>query len=388
MTPQRADEGARSRGASPASSNVQDRFSERERTFMRRALDLAALGLYTTTPNPRVGCVLVKDGEIIGEGWHAQAGLPHAEANALADARRRGVDPRGAIAYVTLEPCNHHGRTPPCTDALIENGIARVVAAMADPNPAAAHGAARLHEAGIAVDIGLLEDEALELNPGFVSRMRRGTPWVRVKAAVSLDGRTALESGESRWITDAEARADGHAWRARACAILTGIGTVRQDDPELTVRAVATPRQPLRVIVDRHAETPLDARILAGGPVLIATAGPRNAQWPQSVETIALPDDGGRIDLPALLRELARRGMNEVHVEAGAKLNGALLALGLVDEILLYVAPKILGDPARGMFELPSALAELSKATPLEFCSVERVGGDLRIVARVVREGA
>ncbi len=215
-------------------------FSDADRAHMARALVLAERGLHTTTPNPRVGCVIVKDGAVIGEGWHERAGEAHAEVNALADARSRGHDPRGATLYVTLEPCNHAGRTPACTDAVLAAGVGRVVAAMADPNPEAADGAARLRAAGIAVDVGLFADEARELNIGFVSRMTRGRPWVRMKAAASLDGRTALASGESQWITGEAARADGHGWRARACAVLTGIGTVRQDDPQLTVRAIAT----------------------------------------------------------------------------------------------------------------------------------------------------
>ena len=220
---------------------------------MARALALAENGLYTTTPNPRVGCVIVKNGEVIGEGWHQRAGEAHAEVNALADARARGHDPRGSTLFSTLEPCNHNGRTPACTEAVIAAGVARVVVAMADPNPEAAGGAARLRAAGVAVDVGLLGSAAHELNIGFVSRVTRGRPWVRMKVAASLDGRTALVSGESKWITGEMARSDGHRWRARACAILTGIGTVLQDDPQLTVRAVATPRQPLRIVIDRHA---------------------------------------------------------------------------------------------------------------------------------------
>ncbi len=239
-------------------------FSDADRVHMARALALAGRGLYTATPNPRVGSVIVADGVVIGEGWHERAGEPHAEVNALADARARGRDPRGATLYVTLEPCNHQGRTPACTDAVIAAGLGRVVAAMADPNLKAADGAARLRAAGIAVEVGLLESEARELNVGFVSRMTRGRPWVRMKMAASLDGRTALLSGESKWITGEAARADGHHWRARACAILTGIGTVQQDDPQLSVRAVATPRQPRRIVIDRHAQTPPSAKVFTG----------------------------------------------------------------------------------------------------------------------------
>lgn len=354
---------------------------------MARALALAERGLWTTMPNPRVGCVLVKDGEVIGEGFHERAGEAHAEVAALRDARARAGNARGATMYSTLEPCDRHGRTPPCVDALIEAGIARVVAAMADPNPDQGGGAARLRAAGITVDIGLLEDEARALNPGFVSRMTRGRPWLRTKIAVSLDGRTALMDGQSQWITGAAARADGHAWRARSCAIMTGIGTVLHDDPQLTVRDAPATRQPLRVVVDRRAETPSGARVLQGGNVLLVTAGPRNAQWPESVESLALPDDAGRVDFHALLRALAARGINEVQVEAGAKLNGALLREGLVDELLLYVAGALIGDPARGMFEATPALASLAQRVMLDFTSIDRIGEDLRIVARVRRGG-
>jgi len=362
-------------------------FSALDREYMARALALAARGIYTTSPNPRVGCVIVKDGVVIGEGFHLRPGEPHAEVNALADARARGHDPRGATLYVTLEPCNRHGRTPPCVDAVIAAGIARVVAATRDPNPAQANGGERLRAAGIDVAFGLLEDDARELNIGFVSVMTRGRPWVRVKLAASLDGRTALMSGESQWITGPEARADGHAWRARACALLTGVGTVLQDDPQLTVRALDTPRQPLRIVVDRHGQTPASARVLAGGHALIVTAGGRNAAWPATLDVLALPDADGRVDLAALMRALATRGINELHVEAGAKLTGALLEAGLVDEMLLYLAPALLGDPARGMVERRAPLETLAARTPLAWHSIERIGGDLRVIARVTRTG-
>ncbi len=358
--------------------------AEVDRSYMTRALELAARGLWTTTPNPRVGCVLVRDAVVLGEGWHVRPGLAHAEAAALDDARQRGHDPRGATAYVTLEPCNHQGRTGPCVDALIGAGVARVVVAVHDPYPPAAHGALRLRAAGIAVDEGVLEAEARALNCGFFARIARGRPWVRTKIAASVDGRTALTDGASRWITGAAARADGHAWRARACAVLTGVGTVLQDDPQLNVRAVTTPRQPIRVIVDRNADTPARARILEGGASIVVTAGADNNAWPPGTQTMKLPDAQGRVDLPALLRELARREINEVHVEAGAKLNGALLESGLVDELLLYVAPAVIGDPARGQFETAQPLASLAQRAPLVFDSVDRVGEDLRIVARFV----
>ncbi len=358
--------------------------SDAEHAFMTRALALAERGLYTATPNPRVGCVLVRDGAVIGEGFHARAGEAHAEVNALADAKAHGHDPRGATAYVTLEPCNHHGRTPPCTDALLAAGIARVVAAMEDADPAARHGGERLRAAGVAVDVGLCRDEARELNLGFVSRLTRGRPWVRLKVAASLDGRTALAGGESQWITSEAARADAHRYRARACAVMTGIGTVKSDDPALTVRHVATTRQPLRVVVDRRAETPPEAKVLGDGNVLMVTAGSRSAAWPATVESIAVPDPNGRIDLPALMRALGTRGVNELHVEGGAGLNGALLGAGVVDELLLYVAPCLLGDPARGIAAFPGGLARLADRVRLEWRDVARVGADLRVLARVI----
>ncbi|MFO1325006.1 MAG: bifunctional diaminohydroxyphosphoribosylaminopyrimidine deaminase/5-amino-6-(5-phosphoribosylamino)uracil reductase RibD [Burkholderiales bacterium] len=359
-----------------------DGYSEADRAHMARALDLAARGLFTTTPNPRVGCVIVRDGAVLGEGFHERAGEPHAEVNALADAVRRGHDPRDATLYVTLEPCNAHGRVGPCVDAVLAAGIARVVAAMGDPNPRKGGGAQRLRAAGVDVTIGLLEPAARELNPGFLSVCARGRPWVRVKVAASLDGRTALAGGQSQWITGPDARADGHAWRARACAILTGIGTVLQDDPQLTVRAVATTRQPRRVVVDRHGQTPAGARVLAGGGTLIVTAGERNSAWPADVDVLALPDGNGRVDLPAMMKALAGRGIGELHVEAGARLNGALLDAGLVDEILLYVAPSVLGDPARGVFDRASALSSLAQRNEFAWRDVQRVGDDLRLVAR------
>jgi len=353
-------------------------FSAFDHAMMRRALALAERGLYTTTPNPRVGCVLTQGERIVGEGWHEKAGAPHAETLALAAA---GGAARGATAYVTLEPCNHHGRTPPCADALAAAGIARVVAAMRDPNPEAARGAERLAAAGVRFEQGLLEDEARELNIGFVSRVTRGRPWVRMKIAATLDGRTALANGKSQWITGADARRDGHHWRARACALLTGIGTVRADDPRLTVREVDTPRQPLRVLVDSRLETPPGARILQGGNVLVFYGATGNAP-PQGVEAIALPDARGKVDLRAMLAELARRGVNELHVEAGFKLNGSLLRERCVDELLIYLAPSILGDAAQGMFDLP-AVAALDERVRLTLRSVDRIGADLRILARL-----
>ena len=356
--------------------------------MMTRALVLAERGLFTTTPNPRVGCVIARDSLVLGEGWHERAGGAHAEVRALDDARAHGNDVRGATAYVTLEPCNHQGRTPPCTSALLAAGIKRVVAAMNDPDPKAAGGADRLRAAGVTVESGLLEDEARELNVGWLHRLRYGRPWIRVKVAASLDGRTALENGASQWITGEEARADGHRWRARACAILTGIGTVRHDDPRLTVRAIATPRQPLKVVVDRHGDLPAAARLLDGGNVIVVTATKPPASLPENVQVITVPDRDGRIDLPAMAKALGEREINELHVEAGAKLNGAMLAAGIVDELLLYIAPCLLGDPARGMFALPAPLERLDDRVSLKVRSIDPIGVDWRVVARVVPESA
>ncbi len=359
-------------------------FTATEREHMARALVLAERGMHTATPNPRVGCVIVKDGIVAGEGWHVRSGEPHAEINALADAHAKGTAVRGATMFVTLEPCNRQGRTPPCVDAIISAGIARVVVAMHDPNPDQARGADRLRAAGVVVDVGLLSAESHELNIGFVTRMTRGRPWVRVKLAATLDGRTALDSGESQWITGPAARADGHAWRARACAILTGVGTVLQDDPALTVRSLDTTRQPLRIIVDRHGRTPPTAKVLADNNALLVTAGARHAAWPSELEVLELPDAAGRVDLGELMRVLATRGINELHVEAGAKLSGALLDAGLVDELLLYLAPSLIGDPARGMFERATPLTGLAARTALAWHSIDRCGDDVRVIARLV----
>lgn len=361
-------------------------FSAADHEFMARALRLAELGLYTTSPNPRVGCVIVKDGVLVGEGWHHSAGSAHAEINALHEA---GDAARGATVYVSLEPCSHHGRTPPCAQALIGAGVSRVIAAMQDPNPqVAGRGLALLQAAGIACACGLLEAEARELNLGFVARMTRGRPWLRVKTAASLDGRTALANGASQWITGPAARRDGHHWRARACAVLSGIATVRADDPQLNVRAIETPRQPLKVVVDSRLELPLSAKVLGDGGLLLVSAAHDKTIAQRAValrahgaEIICLPSAEGQVDLSALLTELARRGINEVHVEAGARLNGALLAAGLVDELLLYLAPCLLGDTARGLFGLP-ALESLAEKHALTITDVRLVGADLRLLAR------
>jgi len=359
-------------------------FSTADREYMARALALAEQGLYTATPNPRVGCVVVKDGAVLGEGWHEAAGLPHAEIHALMEA---GTRAQGATLYVTLEPCSHHGRTPPCADAVIAAGIARVVGAMQDPNPeVAGSGFARLRGAGIEVASGLMQQEAEEINIGFVSRMTRGRPWVRMKIAATLDGRTALANGKSQWITGEAARRDGHHFRARACAVLTGIGTAQEDDPELNVRHVETKRQPLKVLVDSRLEVSGEMRLLAGGNVLVVAAHEDKAKIAalraRGAEVVILPNPEGKVDLPALLRELARRGVNELHVEAGTRLNGSLIREGCVDELLLYVAPSLIGDTGRGMFSLPE-FTELAQQIPLSLRDVGRVGEDIRVIARV-----
>ena len=348
-------------------------FSRFDHAMMRRALDRAAKGLWTTTPNPRVGCVVTLGEEVIGEGWHEKAGGPHAEVRAL-----ENVKAEGATVYVTLEPCSHTGRTPPCVDLLVDKKVKRVVAAMRDPNPQAAGGAERLRGAGIVFESGLLEAEARELNIGFVSRVTRRRPWVRLKVAATLDGRTALEDGRSQWITGPQARRDGHEWRARACAILTGIGTVKVDNPQLTVREVKTPRQPLRVVIDSRLETPHDARILQGERVLVFAA--REGQLPNA-DVVVLPNARGKVELPQMLEALAERGINELHVEAGFRLNGSLVREGCVDEFLVYLNPSFLGDTAQGMLDLP-APAGLDARLKLKLVSTTQLGGDLRLLAR------
>ena len=359
-------------------------------TPMHEAMSLARAAIGLTDPNPRVGCVLVApDGRAIGRGHTQQAGGPHAEVMALRDALARGESTRGATAHVTLEPCAHHGRTPPCCDALIEAGIARVVMALEDPFPlVAGQGAARLRAAGIEVRVldGELAEEAHELNIGFFSRVRRGRPWVRLKAAVSLDGRTALQNGVSQWITGPAARADGHAYRKRAGAVLTGVGTVLEDNPRLDVRLVETVLQPLRVIVDSRLETPPASRILdAPGAVLLYAAAPddsRRAPLETRGAQIALvPGLSGKVDLKAMLIDLAARGINELHVEAGHKLNGSFVREGLVDEFLIYMAPKLLGLGRELATFGP--LETLDESIALRFVSVTPIGDDLRVIARL-----
>jgi diaminohydroxyphosphoribosylaminopyrimidine deaminase/5-amino-6-(5-phosphoribosylamino)uracil reductase len=366
-------------------TNHSDQCIDNDQDAMSLALDWAAKGMHITAPNPRIGCVIVRDGVVIGAGHTQPAGQAHAEIQALRDAAARGNDVRGATAYVTLEPCSHHGRTPPCSDALVAAGLGRVVAAMVDPNPlVAGRGLAQLAAAGIDVSSGLMAQQAQELNIGFFSRMQRGLPWVRLKTAASLDGTTALENGASQWITGPEARADGHAWRARASAILTGIGTVKADDPQLTVRGVDILKQPRRVIVDSRLDIDLDARILQGEPCWLVAAQPDPdklaALSAAGHEVILLPNASGKVDLPALMRELGRREVNELHVEAGSKLNASLVREGCVDELLVYLAPSLIG-PGQGMFALP-ALTQLDHKQQLTFHAVSQVGPDLRILAR------
>jgi diaminohydroxyphosphoribosylaminopyrimidine deaminase/5-amino-6-(5-phosphoribosylamino)uracil reductase len=354
--------------------------------FMSRALELAERGLYTTDPNPRVGCVLVRGGDVIGEGWHTRTGEAHAEVNAIDAAGGRAA---GATAYVSLEPCHHRGRTGPCTEALVKAGVQRVVAAMADPDPrTAGQGLDALRAAGMAVDCGLLEDQARALNVGFVSRHTRGRPYVRIKMAASLDGRTAMASGESKWITGAAARRDVQRLRARSSAIVTGSGTLLADDPALTVRAAELGedvafQQPLRVVLDRRLRTPPDAALLSQpGSTLIATRSDprdgRQALMDKGAEILSLEDGDG--ELATLMAALAGRGINEVLVEAGATLGGALLGAQLVDEIVLYLAPVLLGDAARGLFHLPH-IQTLTQGLALNVIDITPLGNDWRITA-------
>lgn len=360
--------------------------------FMAQALQLAEQGLYTTDPNPRVGCLVVKDGQIVGRGWHRRAGEPHAEVHAL---REAGEQARGATLYVTLEPCSHHGRTPPCAEAVIRSGVARVVAAMRDPNPlVAGRGLDMLRQAGIETQVGVLEAQARELNIGFVSRMERGRPWVRCKLAMSLDGRTAMASGESFWITGPAARRDVQRLRARSSAILTGVGTVLHDNPSLNVRSAELDvpgldesliRQPLRVVVDPSLRMPPDAKLLGlDGNALVVHGQSRGQASVQDFQArgialLPLEEQDGGLDLRQLLEELAARGCNELLVEAGAGLSGAFLRAGLIDELWVYVAPKLMGSSARPLFGLPE-ITSMSDSLPLELRDVRRVGQDLRLI--------
>lgn len=373
-------------------------FTAEDFHFMAMALRLAEQGRFTTTPNPRVGCVLVKDGKHLAEAAHLKAGELHAEALALLLA---GTAAQGATAYVTLEPCSHHGRTPPCADALIAAGIKRVVVAMSDPNPlVSGKGLQRLREHGLEVAVGLMRTEAEALNPGFISRMQRGRPFVRIKLAASLDGKTGLNNGMSQWISSASSRQDVQFWRASACAILTGIGTVLADNPAMNVRLPHVTRQPLRVVLDSQLRTPLNANIFASGETWLmhamrqggsqqagAESGDAilsgrpsgSADYPPQVRVFGMPVTAdGRVSLVDSLEHLARHGLQEVLVEAGATLNGRLLAEGLVDEILLYQAPMLLGTEARGMFALPP-LIDMQQRIALELLDVRQIGKDMRL---------
>ncbi|MFS2222434.1 bifunctional diaminohydroxyphosphoribosylaminopyrimidine deaminase/5-amino-6-(5-phosphoribosylamino)uracil reductase RibD [Pantoea sp. B65] len=361
----------------------------RDEFYMARALELARRGRFTTTPNPNVGCVIVRDGHIVGEGWHQRAGEPHAEVHAL---RMAGDLAKGATAYVTLEPCSHFGRTPPCCDALINAGVRRVVAAMQDPNPqVAGRGLYRLQQAGIEVSHGLMMDEAEAINRGFLKRMRSGFPWVQLKLGASLDGRTAMASGESQWITSVEARRDVQRLRAQSSAILSSSATVLADDPSLTVRwqeldsvtqkayAAADLRQPLRVIIDsQNRVTPQHRLISQPGNTLLARLQPDTQYWPQGVEQLKVPALNQRVDLVSLLMLLGKQQVNTLWVEAGASLAGALLTAGVVDEVIVYLAPKLLGDSARGLCQLPG-LTQLADAPEFSFSDVRQVGADLRL---------
>jgi diaminohydroxyphosphoribosylaminopyrimidine deaminase/5-amino-6-(5-phosphoribosylamino)uracil reductase len=364
-------------------------LAELDAVRLREALQLAEAAVGLSDPNPRVGCVIGwADGRVIGRGHTQQAGGPHAEVMALREATALGHSLQGATAWVTLEPCAHQGRTPPCCDALIAAGLGRVVVAIQDPYPAVAGmGIARMRQAGIQVDLAEADIASLawELNIGFFSRVLRARPWVRLKVAASLDGRTGLDNGVSQWITGAEARADGHAWRRRASAVLTGIGTVLADDPRMDVRLVPSTLQPLRVIADSSLRTPTAARILsAPGTALLAVASDplhRLGEFKAlGVEVLRLSGDGGQVDLRQLLAELARRGVNELHVEAGAGLTTAMIRAGLADELLVYVAPRLLGGH-RGIVEHP-ALEKLSETADFAFAESQMIGNDLRLRLR------
>lgn len=375
---------------------MSDHYDAFDRDAMARALQLAALGLGTTSPNPPVGCVIARAGTIVGEGWHRRAGEAHAELLALQAA---GDAARGATAYVTLEPCAHHGRTPPCADALIAAQLGRVVIAVGDPSSeVGGQGIARLRASGIQVDVGLLQDESRELARGFLSRAGRGRPWLRVKLAMSLDGRTALSNGDSKWITAGPARADVQLWRARSSALLTGSGTVLADDPRLTLRAdevraaglpeashdlVAGAQPPLRVVLDRALRTPSGAQVLDGSVATLLfhdCALVPGAAF-ERVECLGLEIDGGCLDLHAVLQELAHRGCNEIQAEAGAILSGALWQAGLVDELLVYMAPLLLGGDARPLLELP-ALTDMGQRQVLDLREQRMVGKDMRLLLR------
>ncbi len=358
-------------------------FTANDHQFMAHALRLAEQGLFSTMPNPRVGCVIVKENKIVGEGAHLKVGEPHAEVFAI---RQAGEQAMGATAYVTLEPCNHAGRTPPCSQAIINAGITKVIFAMQDPNPqVSGSGLAHLQSHQIEVAMGLMEAQALALNPGFISRMTRNMPFVRSKIAASLDGKTALKNGESKWITGEAARLDVQHWRARSCAILTGAGTVLADNPSMTVRELSINRQPLKVIVDSQLQTPVNANILQGGNVLIAFAGDSQNNAKQLLKTgaelLCIPNDDGKLCLKTLLSHLASQQINEVQCEGGEGLNGALMAQNLIDELIIYYAPKLMGGTAKGMFAMPE-FTSMNQAIALDILDVRQIGADIRLRAK------
>ena len=358
-------------------------FSSDDHAYMSQALQLAEKGLYSTSPNPRVGCVIVRDGKIVGSGWHVQTGQPHAEINALNIA---GGAAQGATVYLTLEPCSHYGRTNPCAEALIRAKVAKVIIAMQDPNPlVAGKGASLLKQSGINVLVGLMGEWAKDLNVGFVSRMINNRPWVRMKIAASLDGKTALNNGVSQWITGEAARHDGHRFRARSCAVLTGIGTVLEDDPQLSVRFIETSRQPLRIIIDSQLKIPTTAKVLRGEGELIFTTTDNkeriSALKEAGARPIILPSEKGKIDLAGLMQILADFEINELLVEAGNRLSSAFIREGLVDELIIYLAPHLIGNRAMGMLQLPE-LTDLSEKYNLKIKDLRMVGEDIRIMSR------
>lgn len=358
-------------------------FSSDDHAYMSQALQLAEKGLYSTSPNPRVGCVIVRDGKIAGSGWHVQTGQPHAEINALNIA---GGAAQGATVYLTLEPCSHYGRTHPCAEALIRAKVAKVIIAMQDPNPlVAGRGASLLKQSGINVLVGLMGEWAKDLNVGFVSRMINNRPWVRMKIAASLDGKTALNNGVSQWITGEAARHDGHRFRARSCAVLTGIGTVLEDDPQLSVRFIETSRQPLRIIIDSQLKIPTTAKVLRGEGELIFTTTDNkeriSALKEAGARPIILPSEKGKIDLAGLMQILADFEINELLVEAGNRLSSAFIREGLVDELIIYLAPHLIGNRAMGMLQLPE-LTDLSEKYNLKIKDLRMVGEDIRIMSR------
>ncbi len=361
-------------------------FSPADYAFMSYALQLAEKGLYTTSPNPRVGCVITQNGHIVGSGWHEKAGQAHAEINALAQA---GGTARGATVYITLEPCSHHGRTPPCVDALTKAGVSRVIIAMEDPNPQVlGNGRTALEQANISVQTGLLQEQAQALNAGFVKRMRCKKPWMRLKIAASLDGKTALNNGQSQWITGEAARMDGHRWRARSCAMMTGIGTILADNARLNVRHIPTPRQPKKIIIDNRMEIPLDAHVLQGEETFIFTTACADTDKIAKLEKMGVQvivckqTDQGKVDLTTMLATLADLEFNEVLVEAGSGLSGALLHAKLVDELIIYMAPSLLGGSAKDMFQLPE-LTSLGQKISLIMEDVRMIGRDIRLIARL-----